>query len=107
MTLINKLALFLCISAFSGSMVLMGARDLRAALQEPTSDDLERAKRLIQQLRGDELFRVQAKYHETSEKPPRKPGSVLPEYDLAKIKKLLVNMIGGAGDGASEDVDKN
>lgn len=107
MTLINKLAIFLCVSAFSGSMVLMGARDLRAALHEPSAEDLERAKRLIQQLRGDELFRVQAKYNESSEKPPRKPGSVLPEYDLAKIKKLLINMIGGAGDGASEDTVKN
>jgi hypothetical protein len=95
----SRLALFLCISTFSGSMVLMGARDLRAALQDPSAEDIERSKRLIQQLRGDELFRVQAKYTESSDKPPRKRGSVLPEYDLAKIKKLLFSMIGGNDEG--------
>lgn len=78
-------------------MVLMGARDMRNALKAPTTPDVERAKKLIQQLRGDELFRIEAKYHEAHEKPLRKPGSVLPEYDLAKIKKFLSNLIGGSG----------
>jgi hypothetical protein len=105
MSFINKLALFLCVTAFSGSMVVMGARDMRNALKAPTPPEMERAKKLIQQLRGDELFRIEAKYNETHEKPARKPGSVLPDYDLAKIKKFLSNMIGGVGTDVAEDPD--
>ncbi len=78
---------------------------MRNALKAPTPPELERAKQLIQQLRGDELFRIEAKYNETHPKPPRKPGSVLPEYDLAKIKKFLSNLIGGVGTDAAEDAD--
>jgi len=103
MTFIHKTGLFLGIAAFSGAMVLMGARDLRNALKPPTPPDIERAKKLIQQLRGDELFRIEAKYNEAHEKPPRKPGSVLPEYDLAKIKKFLKSMIGGSETEGAED----
>ena len=105
MTFIHKTGLFLCIAAFSGSMVLMGARDMRNALKAPTPPDVERAKKLIQQLRGDELFRIEAKYHEAHENPPRKPGSFLPEYDLKKIKKVLSNLIGGAGTEGAEDAE--
>lgn len=101
MSFVSRVALFFCITAFSGSMVLMGARDMRKALKNPTPEEVERAKKLIQQLRGDELFRIEAKYTEINEKPPRKPGSVLPDYDLAKIKKFLSNIIGAPGtDGA-------
>ncbi len=81
-------------------MVVMGARDLRNALKAPSSVDMDRAKKLIQQLRGDELFRIEAKYDQTHEKPNRRPGSILPEYDLAKIKKFLSNLIGN-GDSES------
>lgn len=105
MSTLNKVALFVCVTAFSGSMVVMGARDLRNALKAPTAPEMERAKKLIQQLRGDELFRIEAKYNETHDKPPRKPGSVLPEYDLAKIKKFLSNLIGGIGTDAAETQD--
>jgi len=105
MSAINKLATFVCITAFSGSMVLMGARDLRDSLKSPTSVEMERAKKLIQQLRGDELFRIEAKYHEAHEKPSRRPGSILPEYDLAKIKKFLSNLIGNGDSESSSDSD--
>ncbi len=91
----------------------MGARDLRDSLKAPTPVEMERAKKLIQQLRGDELFRMEGKYHEASDKPPRKPGSVLPEYDLAKVKKFLAALIGQSdpeaapesGAAAEDEVD--
>ncbi len=105
MSTMNKLAMLVCITAFSGSMVVMGACDLRAALKAPTPVEQERAKRLIQQLRGDELFRIEGKYHETHEKPSRKPGSILPDYDLAKIKKFLSNLIGSGDPQSTSDPD--
>ncbi|MFN4896413.1 MAG: hypothetical protein ACK5GN_09595 [Pseudomonadota bacterium] len=103
MSVITRLATFICITAFSGSVAIMGARELRDALKSPTPAEMERAKGLIQQLRGDELFRIEAKYNQAHEKPPRKPGSVLPEYDLAKIKKFLSNLIGGPGTEVAEE----
>ena len=84
---------------------MLGARDLNRALKDPNSSDIESAKKLIQQLRGDELFRIEAKYNETNEKPPRKPGSVLPEYDTAKIKKFLSSLIGGSGSDGAESTE--
>ncbi len=83
--------------------MVMGARDLRNALKAPTSVEMERAKKLIQQLRGDELFRMKVKYDQAHEKPNRKPGSILPEYDLAKIKKFLSNLIGNGDSESSGD----
>jgi hypothetical protein len=96
MSFINKTASFICITAFSGSMVVMGARDLQRALKAPQPAEVERAKKLIQSLRGDELFKIEAKYADIPDKPARKPGSVLPEYDLAKIKRFLSSLIGGS-----------
>ena len=82
---------------------------MRNALPKPEETEVERAKKLIQSLRGDELFKIEAKYSEAHEKPERRPGSYLPDYDLRKIKKFLGSMIGVEEDGSAtppEDQDK-
>jgi hypothetical protein len=99
MSFLSRTALFLGIFFFSGAMVLLGAREMRANLKPPGSNDLERAEKLVHALRGDELFRAQAKYDGPTEHiPSRKSGSYLPEYDLKRIKGFLVGLIGGTGD---------
>ncbi|MFO0415970.1 MAG: hypothetical protein ACK5Y6_01660 [Pseudomonadota bacterium] len=92
--MLQKIGLFICVFFFSGSMVLMGARDMRDRLSPPQEPEVERAKKLIQALRGDELFKIEAKYDAEHEKPARKPGSYLPEYDLRKLKTFLGSLIG-------------
>jgi hypothetical protein len=101
MSFVNRVATFICITAFSGSIVVIGARDLQRALKAPQPAEVERAKKLIQSLRGDELFRIEAKYADIPDKPARRPGSVLPEYDLAKIKRFLSSLIGGTDTDAA------
>ena len=87
------------ITFFSGSIVVMAAKDLRKNLKPPTDVEVERAKKLVQALRGDELFIVEAKYHEPHPNlPPRKTGSFLPEYDTKKIKSFILGLVGGAGE---------
>lgn len=103
MSAINRAGLFTVIVAFSSAMVMLGARDLLARLKPPTEVQTEHAKQLIQQLRGDQLFKMEAKYNQEHEKPSRKPGSVLPDYDIAKIKKFISNLIGGVGSDAAQD----
>lgn len=103
MSAINRAGLFTVVVAFSCAMVMLGARDLLRGLKAPTDTQTEQAKQLIQQLRGDQLFKIEAKYDPEHDKPNRKPGSVLPDYDIAKIKKFLSNLIGGVGsEGADE-----
>ena len=103
MSAINRIGLFTCVVAFSSAMVMLGARDLLRGLKAPTETQTEQVKQLIQQLRGDQLFKIEAKYDQEHEKPNRKAGSVLPDYDIAKIKKFLSNLIGRVGsDGVEE-----
>jgi len=103
MSALNRLGLFTVVVAFSSAMVMLGARDLLRGLKSPSDAQTEQAKQLIQQLRGDELFKIEAKYDQEHQKPNRQPGSVLPDYDIAKIKRFLSNLIGGVGSEGAEE----
>ena len=105
MSFFSRTALFLFIVFFSGVMVLLGAREMRARLKAPGGAELERAEKLVHALRGDELFRTQAKYDEatTIAAPQRQRGSYLPEYDMKRIKGFLLGLIGGMGEDQSSD----
>jgi len=105
--MIKRFGLFFFVFLFSGSMVLMGARELRDRLKPPSEAEIQRASKLVHALRGDELFKSQAKYHEPREDlPPRKTGSYLPEHDLQKIKQFLRGLIGGLDDQNTESTEK-
>ena len=103
MSVINRAGLFTCVVAFSSAMVMLSARDLLRGLKAPTDTQTEQVKQLIHQLRGDQLFKIEAKYDQEHDKPNRKPGSVLPDYDIAKIKKFLSNLIGGVGSDSADE----
>jgi hypothetical protein len=106
MSVATRLGLFLLVTFFSGSIVVMAATDLRNRLKPPTNDEVERAAKLVQALRGDELFRVEAKYDEQHPNlQPRKPGRYLPEYDMKKIKSFLVGIIGGISEDSADSSD--
>jgi hypothetical protein len=101
--MMNRFALFLCVLLFGGSMVLLGARDLRNRLKPPSEAERERASKLVHALRGDELFKAKAKYEEPREDlPPRRVGSYLPDYDLKKIKQFLQGLVGGMDEPTAE-----
>jgi hypothetical protein len=99
MPTLHRLGFFLLVTFFSGSIVIIAAKDLRKNLQPPTELETERAAKLVQALRGDELFHVEAKYHEPHPNlEPRKLGSFLRAYDLKKIKSFMMGLVGGIGD---------
>ncbi len=82
--------------------MVLGARDMHRNLKAPVEHEIQRADRLLHALRGDELFRAQAKYDQPNQNlPQRRTGSYLPDYDLKKIKAFLVGLIGGMGDDES------
>jgi hypothetical protein len=106
MSVATRFGLFLLITFFSGSIVVMAAKDLRNNLKPPTDGEIDRTKRLVQALRGDELFNVEAKYTEPHPNlQPRKPGSYLPDYDMKKIKSFILGLVGGTEDGDAEASD--
>jgi len=87
--------------------VLLGARDMKAALKPPSGEDTERVEKLVHALRGDELFRAQAKYDgENKNLPSRRNGSYLPEYDMKRIKSFLVGLVGGLGEDESSSASQ-
>lgn len=87
--------------------MVVGAKNLRDRLGVVTDVDKERAQKLIEALRGDELFKGQGKYAAGSSAPHRRVGSYLPEYDKKKIKKFLVGLMGGGTEEpATQEEDK-
>jgi hypothetical protein len=102
MPLLQRLALFSFIVFFSGSVVVVAARNLHSKLAPHTDQDKEHAQKLIEALRGDALFKAQAKYSETHPAPSRSNGSYLPDHDRRRIKSFLSSLIGGK-DAGSDD----
>jgi hypothetical protein len=94
MGFIKQLAMFFFVVFFSGSMVFVGARDLTKSLGKYSDAERERAHRLIEALRGDELFRSEGKFASGAGAPVRRLGSYLPENDKRKIKRFLAGLIG-------------
>jgi hypothetical protein len=95
MPFLQRLALFSMIVFFSGSVVVVAARNLHSKLGPVTEQGKEQAQKLVEALRGDELFRAQAKYSEAHPAPARRSGSYLPDYDRKRIKRFLAGLIGG------------
>lgn len=93
--MLRRFGLFLFILFFSGSVVVVAARNLRDRLGTFSTQQQERVVKLVESLRGDELFKAEAKYHEGQKGPPRRNGSYLPEHDLKKIKQFLAGLIAG------------
>ena len=86
---------FLALVTFiSGSIVAMAAKDLTRKLGAPSEQEIISAKKLVDALRGDELFAVQGKYAAAPEVPVRSKGGLLPDYDMKKIKGFLVKQLG-------------
>jgi hypothetical protein len=104
MPLLQRLALFSFIVFFSGSVVVVAARNLHSKLAPHTDKDKEQAQKLIEALRGDELFKAQAKYSEAHPAPARRNGSYLPDHDRRRIKNFLSSLIGGKDAGSDEQV---
>jgi hypothetical protein len=91
---------------FSGSVVVVAARNLHSKLGPVTDKDKEEAHKLVAAIRGDELFRVQGKYSEAHPAPVRRTGSYLPDYDRKRIKQFLASLIGGHESEAPADEPK-
>jgi hypothetical protein len=103
MSFLSRSSLFFCVVSFSGAMVVLGARDMLRHLKAPAQHEIERSDKLVHALRGDELFRAQAKYDQPNQNlPQRQIGSYLPDYDLKKIKSFLLNLIGGTHEDVAE-----
>ena len=100
--MLRRLGLFMFIVFFSGSVVIVAARNLRDKLGGFSEQQKERVVKLVEALRGDELFKAEAKYHEGQKGPPRRTGSYLPEHDLKKIKKFLSGLVSGEDEPPAE-----
>lgn len=98
MSFLNRVAFLGCVVFFSGSMVVVGARNLKDSLKPHDEKDQPRAQRLIEVLRGDELYRIEAKYAAPPSAPARHNGSVIPNDDKQMLKSLLRRLLGGVGD---------
>ena len=103
MPVLQRVSQFGFVVFFAGSMVIVGARNMRDRLGEATQKDKEQAERLIHALRGDELFRFEGKYSENNNHPNRQSGSYLPDHDRRKIKEFLRRLIGGSSSEANHD----
>ncbi len=101
--MLRRFGLFLFIVFFSGSVVIVAARNLRDKLTASSAQEQEQVVKLLEALRGDELFKTEAKYHEQKKGPPRRLGSYLPEHDLKKIKQFLASLIAGDESQPSEE----
>jgi hypothetical protein len=97
---------FLALVTFiSGSIVAMAAKDLTRKLGAPSEQEIISAKKLVDALRGDELFAVQGKYAAAPEVPVRSKGGLLPDYDMKKIKGFLVKQLGADESTASTSTE--
>jgi hypothetical protein len=104
MTVATRFGLFLLITFFSGSIVVIAAKDLRNNLKPPSESEVEQVGKLVNALRGDALFEIEAKYHENHPRlSPRKIGSYLADYDVKKIKSFVIGLMGGVGEGDSAE----
>jgi hypothetical protein len=101
--MLRRLGLFFFIVFFSGSVVIVAARNLRDHLGGFSDEQKQRASALVEALRGDQLFKSEAKYHEGQKGPPRRTGSYLPEHDLKKLKRFLSNLVAGEEDEPIEE----
>ncbi len=86
---------FLALVCFFGSAsVFVAGVDLQRRLVKHTSEESEAAKRLIDQLRGENLAPHAEGVVPAQSIPPRKVGSSLSEHDKSKIKKFLGGLVG-------------
>jgi hypothetical protein len=104
--MVRRLGLFLFIVFFSGSVVIVAARNLRDRLGSFSDQQKEQVSALVEALRGDQLFKAEAKYHQDHKGPPRRFGSYLPEHDLKKIKQFLSGLVAGEDDDAPAEGSK-
>jgi hypothetical protein len=101
--MLRRLGLFFFIVFFSGSVVIVAARNLRDRLGGFSDEQKERVATLVEALRGDQLFKAEAKYHEGQKGPPRRIGSYLPEHDLKKLKQFLSSLVAGDDEAPAEE----
>lgn len=101
--MLRELGLFLIIVFFSGSAVVVAARNLRDKLGSFSAQQQEQVVKLVEALRGDQLFKAEAKYHEGQKGPPRRIGSYLPEHDIKKLKQFLASLISGEEAAPAEE----
>ncbi len=86
---------FLALVCFFGSAsVFVAGVDLQRRLVKHTSEESEAAKKLIEQLRGENLAPHAEGVVPAQNIPPRKVGSSLSEHDKSKIKKFLGGLVG-------------
>jgi len=101
--MLRRFGLFLFIVFFSGSVVVVAARNLRDKLGSFSAQQQEQVVKLVEALRGDQLFKAEAKYHEGQKGPPRRVGSYLPEHDIKKLKQFLASLISGEEAAPAEE----
>jgi hypothetical protein len=92
---------FLLVLYFAGSVVVVAAHDIRAAL--PKQGDSKRAevKALVRQLRGDPLVRKGQPFLHADEAPAREKGRSLTKHDRSFLKRLLRGFISVGEDAVS------
>lgn len=104
MNFLRYLGFLALVTFISGSIVAMAAKELTRKLGAPSEAELVSASKLVNALRGDELFAVKGKYAEAPNVPVRTKGGLLPDYDMKRIKGFLVKQL-GAEDSTSVATD--
>lgn len=99
---------FLALVTFiSGSIVAMAAKEIVQKLGAPSEAELASASKLVNALRGDELFAGKGRYAESQSVPIRSKGGLLPDYDMKRIKGFLVKQLASEDSPSAEATPEN
>lgn len=91
--MVRTFSLFMMIFLFAGSLVLVAANDIRKRLPPPSAAQEERMRNLITHLRHETILPPEKEFVEEARKPPRKPGSYLPDTDWARLKRAILSVV--------------
>lgn len=97
----RNVAFFLVICLFSGSTVLVAARDIQKRLAPPTDSERAALHEMLRDIRGENVIPAVKAAMDKSTMPARSQGSYLVKKDIERIKKFLVSLV--KSDAPSEE----
>lgn len=96
----RKLSLFVLISLFAGSTVVVAARDIERRLAPPTEADRVAVREIVKDIQGENVIPAVKAAMDKNALPDRNHGSYLVKKDIERIKKFLVSLVKSEGTSA-------
>lgn len=89
----RTVGLFLLISLFAGSIVVVAARDLQVRLAPATESDRAALQEMMKDIQGEKVVPAVKARMGKDAMPDRTSGSYFVKKDIDRIKKFLVSLI--------------